>query len=80
MCGRFCCSLAPDDIKAKLHKDQITNDKDIPWENEDKYRASYNVCPTRYIVAMLQGEQEKTLSSMVRISFSFYYFEKKGAF
>lgn len=68
MCGRMCCSLNPESIKSKLHKDNITAAEDIEWVDEDKYHSSYNMCPTRYIVTMVEEGEKKRLQSMVSLS------------
>lgn len=71
MCGRFCCALNPESVKNKLYDDSICKQKDIDWIDKDKYSASYNICPTRYIATMYQDRTRKqVLQSMVSIYFS----------
>jgi putative SOS response-associated peptidase YedK len=71
MCGRFCCSLDPETIRTQLHKDNVLQDKDIEWIDQERYRVSYNVCPTRWVPGLLEKGQEKAkcLQSMVKSSF-----------
>ncbi|KAI9474211.1 MAG: hypothetical protein EXX96DRAFT_581052 [Benjaminiella poitrasii] len=68
MCGRFCCSLDPTTIRTRLHDEYHVDQKTgMEWKDEDRYRASYNVCPTRWIPAMYEmsdSSKTKTMQSM----------------
>ncbi|KAF9434726.1 hypothetical protein BGZ76_007541 [Entomortierella beljakovae] len=47
MCGRTVQGLAPDQIRKQLST-TLPSEPSDSWIGEDKYRASYNVAPTRY--------------------------------
>ncbi|KAG2205796.1 hypothetical protein INT47_003979 [Mucor saturninus] len=66
MCGRFCCSLNRASVTTELYNHAVCEDEDIPWLDKDKYVASYNVCPTRYVLALYQDtvSKHKVLQSM----------------
>ncbi|KAI8971875.1 hypothetical protein BDF20DRAFT_703991 [Mycotypha africana] len=67
MCGRFCCSLNPEELKSRLYKENVLKHKNVSWIDETKHRASYNVCPARYIATVFQSSEidnERIMKSM----------------
>jgi putative SOS response-associated peptidase YedK len=56
MCGRTACTLEPVDIKNYTKTDT--------WTNEDLYRPSKNVTPSRYQPVMLSEDNQIILRSM----------------
>lgn len=69
MCGRFCCSLNAEDLRNELHQENVLPDTDTEWIDQDAYRPSYNVCPSRSIPAVVEKTQTqmKVIQSMVFI-------------
>ncbi|KAF1796271.1 hypothetical protein V8B55DRAFT_1554587 [Mucor lusitanicus] len=66
MCGRFCCSLNAEDLRNELHQENVLPDTDTEWIDQDAYRPSYNVCPSRSIPAVVEKTQTqmKVIQSM----------------
>lgn len=67
MCGRFCCALSTDNIRNELHDENVLPERNTEWVDESNHRPSYNVCPTRYIPAVIEKGQSQTkiIQSMV---------------
>lgn len=74
MCGRFCCSLDPESLEAKLYRDNIVAEPDIRWVDKEKYFPSYNVCPAKYIVTMYQDRKSKKLVLQPMVFHFFFFF------
>ncbi|GAN10248.1 DUF159 domain protein [Mucor ambiguus] len=60
MCGRFCCSLNTEELRNELHEENVLPDRNTEWVDQDSYRPSFNVCPSRSIPAVLEKAQTHT--------------------
>lgn len=63
MCGRFACSLNPEQIVERLHRDNYCRE-DIQVDCQD-FRPSYNVAPIHQIVTLYENNNQKSLKTMV---------------
>lgn len=72
MCGRFCCALNQASVTTELSEHAIC--QDILWKDKEKYVPSYNLCPTRYVLALYQDDvsKQKVLQPMVPIHVKVY--------
>ncbi|CAO3693328.1 unnamed protein product [Rhizopus microsporus] len=62
MCGRFACSLNPEQIVERLHRDNYCRE-DIQVDCQD-FRPSYNVAPIHQIVTLYENNNQKSLKTM----------------
>ncbi|ORZ17076.1 hypothetical protein BCR42DRAFT_25594 [Absidia repens] len=60
MCGRFCCSLCPSDLKNKLTNNGLDVNHD-EWVDQDKYRPRYNVAPRTFVPVVRQNDDKNQL-------------------
>ncbi|KAI9317321.1 hypothetical protein BX666DRAFT_2040594 [Dichotomocladium elegans] len=67
MCGRFACSLCPNELRIQLRSNHIpVNDE---WKEEEYFRPSYNVAPRSWIPVVRRAEGDNLILQTMKWGF-----------